>query len=358
MSVSMEQLQLSLVEKIEDAFQAKTPLVIKAGGSKRFYGREVEGESLSLSSYRGIINYEPSELVITARAGTPLSEIEKVLAEQGQMLAFEPPSFSPDATLGGTIACGLSGPRRPYSGAVRDYVLGATIINGRGELLKFGGQVMKNVAGYDVSRLMTGAQGTLGVLLDISLMVVPKPAYEETLRLTSDHAHMQQLLSELGRQPIPVSATALIDNQLYIRLSGAASGVLAAKQRIGGESLTDADLFWHQLNEHRHPFFTCSGPLWRVSLPPAAPVIPSLLLTKVLVEWGGAVRWGEAVSSGKELREWVMEQGGHVTCFRNPHEISEVFNPLSPELFKLSQRLKHSFDPHQILNPGRLYDGI
>ena len=353
-----DQAQIALADRVKDAFETKTPLIIQGGGSKAFYGRPVVATPLSLSDYSGIINYEPSELVITARAGTRLSTIESVLAEQGQMLGFEPPSFSPAATIGGCIACGLSGPRRPYSGAARDFVLGATIINGRGEILKFGGQVMKNVAGYDVSRLMTGALGTLGVLLDISLKVIPKPAHEETLVLPYNHSQMAVLLSDLGRQPIPISGTVLHNDSLYLRLSGAKGGVIAAKQKIGGEVLSDPDLFWHQINEQRHPFFSNLAPLWRVSVAPAAPQVPAELLTDSLVEWGGALRWGYSDHSGKKLREWAIAQGGHATCFRNAPAGTDAFNPLSPGLFALSQRIKNSFDPHRILNPGRLYDGI
>lgn len=347
--------QDSLVAQVKRAYENRQPLLIEGGGSKAFYGRSITGSSLSLTDYRGIINYEPSELVITARAGTPLSVIEEVLSEQGQMLGFEPPSFSPQATLGGTVACGLSGPRRPYTGAVRDYVLGATIINGKGEILTFGGQVMKNVAGYDVSRLMTGALGTLGVLLDITLKVIPKPAYEETLVLPYTHAQMAALLSTLGRQPIPISGTALYQKQLHIRLSGAQSGVIAAKQKIGGESLPKPDPFWYQLKEQEHGCFSGTGSLWRVSVPPAAGEIPNHLFTTVLTEWGGALRWGRVEASGDQLCIWAKEQGGHATCFRNESGRAEVFSPLPSLLHSLSKRIKTSFDPHLILNPGRIY---
>jgi glycolate oxidase FAD binding subunit len=356
----------TLAEHVSAAYEQKSPLIITGGSSKAFYGRHTTGTKLSVSEYRGVISYEPSELVITARAGTPLKEIEELLAEHGQMLGFEPPSFSDTATLGGTVACGISGPRRPYAGAARDFVLGATIINGKGEILKFGGQVMKNVAGYDVSRLMTGALGTLGVLLDISLKVIPKPAVEETRILPYDHQQMSTLLSSLGRQPIPVSATYLYNNLLYVRFSGAKAGVVSAAENIGGDVLRQADLFWHQLKEQRLPYFNQDRSLWRVSLPPNAPCIPHLIVdTESITEWGGAQRWVYPKDTDA-LQQWASKNGGHANCFRNRPDASNnkvsssdttgsSFSPLSPALLALSKRIKHSFDPHNILNPGRLY---
>lgn len=354
----------SLAEQVKAAYENRSPLIISGGGSKAFYGRSITGSELAVSGYSGVINYEPSELVITARAGTPLIEIEKRLAEHGQMLGFEPPSFSGSATLGGTVACGISGPRRPYAGAVRDFVLGATIINGKGEILKFGGQVMKNVAGYDVSRLMTGALGTLGVLLEISLKVIPKPAFEETRILPYDHPQMSTLLSVLGRQPIPLSATCLQNDLLYVRFSGAKAGVLSAADSVGGDALNQADLFWHQLKEQRLPYFNQDRALWRFSLPPNAPCTPDQLVeTSSITEWGGAQRWVYPKDTDA-LQQWASDHGGHASCFRNAYGSSEAkpnhspFSPLGPALLALSRRIKNSFDPHNILNPGRLYTDL
>jgi glycolate oxidase FAD binding subunit len=359
----------TLAEQVSAAYKNRSPLIILGGSSKAFYGRRTTGTKLSVTGYSGVINYEPSELVITARAGTPLKEIEELLAEHGQMLGFEPPSFSDSATLGGTVACGISGPRRPYAGAVRDFVLGATIINGKGEILKFGGQVMKNVAGYDVSRLMTGALGTLGVLLEISLKVIPKPAFEETRILPYNHQQMSTLLSTLGRQPIPISATYLYNNLLYIRFSGAKAGVVSATENIGGDALRQAELFWHQLKEQRLPYFSQDRTLWRVSLPPSAPRIPDLLVdTESITEWGGAQRWVYPKDTDA-LQQWASDNGGHASCFRNRCGASNskanssdangsTFSPLSPALLTLSKRIKNSFDPHNILNPGRLYKDL
>ena len=347
-----------LTAQVQHAAATKTPLQIQGGGSKHFYGAATAGTPLIMTEYQGIINYEPSELVITARAGTPLKEIEQLLAQQGQMLGFEPPQFSDHATLGGTIACGLSGPRRPYAGAVRDFVLGVTLINGQGQRLKFGGQVMKNVAGYDLSRLMCGALGTLGVLLDISLKVIPKPHYEETRVLSATFPQMQSLLADIGRQPVPVSATLQHEDQLYIRLSGAQGGVREAIQRIGGDTLADSDSLWHNLKEQQHGFFQQPTPLWRVSLPPMATAIPdSLYDGQILTEWGGALHWLYS-QQGEQIQQWAKAQGGHATCFRNPMAGTHIFTPLPAPLLALHQRLKARFDPEHIFNIGRIYPDL
>lgn len=348
----------SLAAQIEQAAADKTPLQPQGSGSKAFYGEPTEATPLYLGEHRGIINYEPSELVITARAGTPLKEIEQQLEQQGQMLGFEPPRFSDNATLGGTIACGLSGPRRPYAGAVRDFVLGVTLMNGQGQLLTFGGQVMKNVAGYDLSRLMCGALGTLGILLEISLKVIPKPHYEETRLITADFSQMQRLLADIGHKPFPVSATLHENQRLFIRLSGAQGGVSEASQHIGGERLSDNELPWQGIKEQQHTFFNQSAPLWRLSLPPMAPDVPASLCDGTpLTEWGGALRWLYS-QQGDQLQQWAKTNGGHATCFRNPLPGSKIFTPLSPPLLALHQRLKARFDPAGILNPGRLYPNL
>ena len=340
-----------LAEQVTHAYREKQPLRILGGGSKALQGHPVSGNKLCLSHYQGIINYEPSELVITARAGTPLHTIEAALAEQGQMLGFEPPLCGNTATLGGTIACGLSGPRRPYSGAARDFVLGCRIINGKGELLNFGGQVMKNVAGYDVSRLMCGAQGTLGVLLDISLKVIPRPQQERSLSLQCDEIQATSLLSRLGRQPLPISATRYQDGQLCIRLSGSESAVTAATTLIGGELLPQGDQLWQQLREQQHPFFKQQR-YWRLSLPPACKPIPGELVTEQLIEWGGAQRWIRSEAIPEQIWNWAKQQGGHATLYTPD---GAYHQPLEHGLYMLSQQLRQSFDPHWILNPGRLY---
>ncbi|PIE25017.1 MAG: glycolate oxidase subunit GlcE [Neptuniibacter caesariensis] len=344
-------LDSSLAEQVKQAYQNKQPLKISGGGSKSSLGHAVTGDELCLQPYQGIINYEPSELVITARAGTPLHLIEEALAEEGQILGFEPPRYGTQATLGGTIACALSGPRRPYSGAARDFVLGCRMINGKGDILNFGGQVMKNVAGYDVSRLMCGAQGTLGVLLDISLKVIPRPQLERTLSLHKNEAQARALLNDLGRQPLPISATCFQDDLLNIRLSGSESAVTAAAKKIGGDLQAEDTQLWQQLRDQQHPFFKQPS-LWRLSLSPATLSLPEDIVEQQLIEWGGAQRWITSQEGPDKIWDLARSLGGHATLHRANDSLRQ---PLEDGLFKLSQQLRHSFDPERILNPGRLY---
>lgn len=345
-------MEQELIERVRQAHASRTPLRIQGGGSKAFYGRTCRGEPLDVSGYSGDIRYEPSELVLTARAGTPLVEIEALLAANNQMLPFEPPHFSPHATLGGMVASGLAGPRRPWGGSVRDAVLGVKLLNGRGEVLRLGGQVMKNVAGYDLSRLMAGALGTLGVLLEVSLKVLPRPAEEHTLVFELDAAAAARRQIEWGLAPLPLSATLYQAGQLHVRLSGSAEGVKAARALMGGEE-SDATL-WAAVREQNLPFFRTTAPLWRVSLPPAAPALPE----EGISEWGGALRWIASDASAASIRQRAGELGGHATLFRNHGGLDEVFHPLAPALFALQHRLKQALDPHGLFNPGRLYEGL
>lgn len=339
----------ALIARVRRAITGRAPLRIRGGGGKEFLGRAGPGDLLDLRGHAGDIRYEPSELVFTARAGTRLAEIETLLAANNQMLPFEPPHFSPNATLGGMIAAGLSGPRRPWGGAVRDAVLGVKLLNGRGEVLRLGGQVMKNVAGYDLSRLMVGALGTLGVLLEVSVKVLPRPAEERTLvfELDDDIAAARQIA--WGRQPLPLSATLYEAGRLYVRLSGSAQGVRAASAEMGGEE-TSSDV-WNEVREQSLPFFQTDTPLWRVSLPAAAPALPGEGLT----EWGGALRWIVSDQPAAALRQRAAELGGHATLFRGHDGLAEVFQPLPPALLALHKRVKQALDPHGLFNPGKLY---
>ncbi|ARU31090.1 glycolate oxidase subunit GlcE [Sulfuriferula sp. AH1] len=349
-------LTATLKQQVQAAYACTTPLQIVGGNSKAFYGRTTRGTVLDVSGHGGIISYEPTELVITARAGTPLDDIEAALAEQGQMLPFEPPHWGPAATLGGTVACNLSGPRRPYAGSARDFVLGCHMLNGKGELLHFGGEVMKNVAGYDAARLMAGALGTLGVLLDISLKVLPAPQQELTLVQPCTLAEALMRMNRLAGQPIPLSASAWIDGQLYLRFSGAATAVAAVKAREPSEVLADAANFWRGLRELHTPFFVDAGKLWRIALPPTAaqPDLPG----DWLVEWGGAQRWLKSNADVEQVRARVLASGGHATLVHGASASKAVFQPLPPVLWQLHQRLKQAFDPAGILNPGRMYEGL
>ena len=250
---------------IASALQRKTPLKIRGGGTKDFYGNPVSGEILDTRAYSGIVNYDPAELVITARCGTPLAEIEQALGAKNQMLAFEPPYFGSAATLGGTIATGLSGPRRAHAGAVRDFMLGVKILNGLGEELNFGGRVMKNVAGYDVSRLMTGSMGTLGVLLEASLKVFPKPKMETSLCFEMFVTTAVETINRWIGSGIPITASCHVDNVLTIRLSGSDNVLSGIKQKLGGDEIDMPEQFWNSIKEQSHEFFKTNSKLRKLA---------------------------------------------------------------------------------------------
>jgi len=346
-----------LEERLQRAAAQDTPLDIVGGTTKSFLGRITQSEPLDVSAHRGVISYEPTELVVTARAGTPLGEVEAVLADGRQMLAFEPPHFGAAATLGGTVACALSGPRRPYVGAARDFVLGVKMLSGEGHTLSFGGEVMKNVAGYDVSRLMVGAMGTLGVLLEISLKVLPLPARTTTLAFSLDAAAAIQQMNAWAAKPVPLSGACHYDDTLYVRLSGTAGGVAQAVERLdedvaGGEVL-EGGQHWRSLREQRLDHFDTDLPLWRLSVPPASP--PLTLPGETLMDWGGALRWLASDAPADTIRAAARAAGGHAMLYRNGDRRGEVYHPLTPALLALHQRLKTSFDPKGILNRGRMY---
>lgn len=372
-------------EAVRAAPAAGRRFVIRGGGSKDFYGDAAAAgaalTSFDTTTYRGILSYEPTELVITVRAGTSLAEVEATLAAQGQMLACEPPHFGPGATIGGMVASGLSGPRRLAAGAVRDFVLGVRLLDGQGDVLNFGGQVMKNVAGYDVARLLTGSLGTLGVLLEVSLKVLPRPLADATLVLEVPQDKAIELMNRWGGQPLPVTATAWLDDLLYVRLAGAAAAVRAASSSLGGERLAAGEAFWTSLREQTHPFFAATHggateiagsaaavatplaggarqagevPLWRLALPTATP--PLALPGGGCLEWGGGQRWLAADVDPHQLRELAARAGGHATLFRRGPVAAGVpaFAPLAPPLQAIHARLKAAFDPHGLFNPGRL----
>lgn len=348
-----------IIRQWQDAVvAAQSPLRLCGGDSKAFYGEPSLGERFDTRAYRGIIDYEPSELVVTARCGTPLAELEAALADHGQMLAFEPPHFGPGATLGGCIATGLSGPRRASAGAARDFVLGTTLLDGSGRVLRFGGQVMKNVAGFDVSRLLVGSLGTLGVILDVSLKTLPLPGMDVTLQLAMSEAEAHAALARWLGENLPLSASCWCDGVLSLRLSGATTAIAPARERIGGEVLASGDAFWRELREQRHFFFAGTEPLWRISLPALAPALN--LPGATLTEWFGAQRWvrGSEALRADALRTRVAALGGHATLFRaSPDDAPGVarFQALAPALRTIHDRLKTAFDPRGIFNPGRMY---
>ncbi|MBI1906820.1 MAG: glycolate oxidase subunit GlcE [Rhodocyclales bacterium] len=353
-------------EQVRAAAAAATTLQLRGGASKAFYGRTPAGEVLDTRAHRGVVAYEPTELVVTVRGGTPLVELESLLAERNQMLAFEPPHFGADATVAGCVASGLSGPRRVAAGALRDFVLGVTIMDGRGDVLRFGGQVMKNVAGYDVSRLIAGSLGTLGIILDVSLKVLPRPFAETTLRFELGEAGVIERLNRWGGQPLPISGSAWQAGELMLRLSGAGAAVRAASARLGGERVDDAaaSTFWSGVREHTAAFFAALPPavdgrepiLWRIALPSTAAALQ--LDDAQLIEWGGGLRWLWSHRPAEQVRARVAELGGHATQFRGGARDGEIFQPLGAALMTIHRRLKHAFDPAGVFNPGRLYDGI
>ena len=401
----------SLCARVRAAAGDGTPLAITGGGTKDFLGRLTQAERFDVSGHRGIVTCEPTELVLSARGGTPLAEVRAVLAEKGQMLAFEPPAFGEAATIGGAVAAGLSGPARPYAGAVRDFVLGTRVLNGKGEALRFGGEVMKNVAGYDVSRLMTGAFGTLGVLLEVSLKVLPRPARVCTVVLEASAGEAVARCNAWAARPLPITGACHDGERLRVRLAGTAGGVAAATDAIGGEAIDDeaiddeavgdeaageetigggaaggeridgetiggeavggetidggavggeavgGEAFWTALREQTLPFFTRDGPpLWRMSVPPGAAALE--VAGDCLIDWGGALRWLRTDAPATEVRAATERAGGHATLFRGGDRTGAVFHPPAPAVLKLHQRIKAAFDPAGILNPGRMYEGI
>lgn len=355
----------SLLDQVRDARDRKIALEIRGGGTKRFYGGAPRGELLDMAPLAGITSYEPSELVVTARAGTPLAVLEAELAEQGQCLPFEPPRFAPGGTVGGMVAAGLSGPARASVGAVRDYVLGVTLLNGRAELLTFGGQVMKNVAGYDVSRLMAGSLGVLGVICEVSLKVLPLPPASATLVFEMDEAQAIRQLNTWAGQPLPLNASAWHQGCLRLRLAGARAAVRAACERLGGAELAPeaAQAWWDALRDQQHAFFTLDGQallrdecLWRLSVPDTA--APLGLPGDGLIEWGGAQRWYRSTAPAAQVREAAARAGGHATLYRGADKSAGVFAPPGAPLMRLHRALKQAFDPAGVFNPGRLYPDL
>jgi glycolate oxidase FAD binding subunit len=369
-----------LLERIQDARARGLTLDIRGGNTKRFYGNPPQGEPLDVSPLAGISSYEPSELVVTVRAGTPLAELEAVLADKGQCLPFEPPRLgragagqapfgAVGGTVGGMVAAGLSGPARAAVGSVRDYVLGATLLNGRCELLSFGGQVMKNVAGYDVARLLAGSMGTLGVICEVSLKVLPQPVAQATLRFEMAEADALLRLQQLGGQPLPLNASAWWDGMLVLRLAGAGKAVEAATQQLGGETIEPglAQGFWQGLRDQTDEFFvganeavTRGAALWRLSLPAGA--APLKLAGQQLIEWGGAQRWLCTPLQPAVVREAARAAGGHAVLFRTaegaPRPEGGVMAPLAEPLARIHRQLKQAFDPDGLFNRGRLYPDV
>jgi glycolate oxidase FAD binding subunit len=358
----MEAALARLIDQVQSARAAKSSLRIVGGGTKDFYGGPLQGVPLDIKPLAGISNYEPSELVVTVRGGTLLDELESALADKGQHLAFEPPRYVARGTVGGMVAAGLAGPARASAGGVRDHVLGATLLNGRGQVLTFGGQVMKNVAGYDVSRALAGSMGVLGVICEVSLKVLPVAPASATLRFECDQPQALQRHNAWGSEPLPISAGAWWSGMLVLRLSGARAAVASARQQLGGELVDDAQAaaFWRGLRDHGDEYFATAAKavddgaaLWRFGLPQTAPALT--LPGEQLVEWSGAQRWLYGDAGAQAVREAASTLGGHATLFRAKDKTAGAFHPLAPAQARIQRDLKDSFDPDRVFNRGRLY---
>jgi glycolate oxidase FAD binding subunit len=350
----------ALVERVRAASSAQTPLRIVGGDTKGFYGRPVAGETLALTGHHGILRYDPAELVLTARSGTLLADIEALLDRHGQRLPFEPPSFGPMATLGGTVAAALAGPARIARGPVRDYVLGVRLLTGDGRVLKFGGEVMKNVAGYDVSRLLAGSLGILGVLLEVSLKVLPAARSTRTLLQHIDAQRAVGLLGAAAQRGVPVTGSFWSAGVLHVRLEGSPSTLDDVTPSVGGElmDVQAAAALWHSVREQVHPYFAAARPLWRLSLPATTAGAALIPADRVAFEWNGAQAWLSGVD--RQTVDLITgTAGGQVTLFRRDDTddgtTSEVFAPLPAPMLDLHRAVKRVFDPAGILNPGRMY---
>ena len=356
----------ALVERVRDASAARRPLRLRGGGTKDFYGETPSGELLDTRVLDGPCEHEPTELVVTAPAGMSVAALEAQLDEHGQCLAFEPPHFAPGATVGGMIAAGLSGPSRARAGSLRDHLLGVALLSGSGELMHFGGRVIKNVAGYDVSRVIAGSMGVLGVVVEASLKVLPKAERDATLRFDMKPAEALAALHAWGGEPLPLDASAWWNGNLVVRLRGSAAAVDEAVRRLGGDDIDEAAVepFWHALRDQTDPFFVAAheaiehqdAALWRLSLPAVAPLLA--LAGDELIEWHGAQRWLVTSLPAALVRGAAAAAGGHATLFRGRDKSAGAFAPLSSPLRAIHERLKRSFDPAGILNPGRLYPGL
>ncbi|HET9042173.1 MAG TPA: glycolate oxidase subunit GlcE [Burkholderiales bacterium] len=360
MPIEERDLTEALADRVRRATASRTPLRIVGGDTKRFYGRAVDAEPLEVAGHAGVLNYDPAELVVTARAGTRLRDLEELLQRHGQRLPFEPPAFGAAATVGGMVAAGLAGPGRIARGAVRDFVLGAKLLTGDGRVLRFGGEVMKNVAGYDVSRLLAGSLGILGVILEVSLKVLPASAGTRTLRGAVTAAEAIALLATASQEGVPVTASFWRAGELHVRLEGSEGALDDAEAVVGGEPLAPelAERWWSEVREQRLAHFSDAPvPLWRIHAPSNAPVASLTPYESFAFEWNGVQRWVGGIGTST-VQRIAREGGGHLTCFRGGAAGHEVFAPLPHALLELHRNVKRVFDPAAILNPGRMYAAL
>ncbi len=344
-------------EQIVHVIDSKKKLFIRGGRSKAFLvDASCDASVLNTSDYCGIIDYEPSELVITVRAGTRLQSVESMLSSRGQRFAFEPPAYDNNTTIGGMVACGLSGSARPYSGAVRDAVLGVKMLNGKGEILKFGGQVIKNVAGYDLSRLMTGSFGTLGVILEVSLKVLPIPQAQSTIAIKADRKSILNSLHQLHLTIPNITGLAASEEEIYCRVSGGKTVVKQTVDSLPGQILKSGETFWKSLRNHQLDFFKDDKPLWRVSLPPAAE--PLKIDVESMVDWGGALRWLKTEQTPTKIIKSAESSGGSAYQFHAGSGDRLPLFYLSGGMAAIHKQLKHSFDPHDVFDTQTLYSEV
>lgn len=343
-----------IIDQVRDALATKTPINIVGGNSKHFLGRSQTAGSLNTTEHSGIVSYEPTELVVTVRSGTSMQALNTLLHKNGQMLPFEPPVLD-TGTIGGVLACALSGPARPFAGAARDYVLGMRVVNGQAQALRFGGEVMKNVAGYDAARLQVGAFGTLGVLLETSMKVLPLPEAQITVQLQLSKANDTTTITKLMRQPLPISAAAIVEKTLYIRLSGSESAVNAAADTCGGDRLKEDAAFWESVRERKHPFFNDARPLWRISVPEFAGAID--IEGKWLLDWAGSQRYLKSEASADDIFAAANDANGHATCYSPLLQSTDtpLFQPLNGAMQRLQSRVRDSFDANRLFNRGRFH---
>ena len=347
-----------IIEQILTAQANKKPLRIVGGDTKKFLRKGAVSESLSTLEHSGIISYQPSELVITAKSGTKLSDIELELDKSDQMLAFEPPRLGSLTTIGGVVSSGLSGPSMPYRGSVRDYVLGVKLITSKGAELRFGGEVIKNVAGYDISRLVSGAFGSLGVISEVSLRVIPKTTSELSLEWASlSYPEAWSMMLALAKKPWPITGMAWAEDILRVRVSGSLEALSDAKRRLSPSEVTTDLQYWKNLRDYSLPAMRPREnlSLWRIALARGSDGPDEKIAWS---DWGGAQRWvWTAAGGGDAMRDFCAENGGHATCFyRGENESSSVFTSPLPLVKNLMIRLKSGFDDRQIFNPKEYFD--
>ncbi len=341
----------TIQDQVQQALEKHHPLSIHGSGSHQFMLPDyTENLKIELSTHRGIIDYQPSELTLKARSGTPVNEIRKLLSEQNQRLATDFPVYAESATLGGAIAIGHTGSGRPYLGAIRDHILGASLINGAAELVSFGGQVMKNVAGYDVSRLITGSRGTLGPILDISLKVLPAPQQSVTVFFEMKENRAINLMNEMSGKSLPITASAFLKNKMYIRLEGTQAGISQAQQTLGGENLDDSKSFWLSIQQQTHDFFTTGHSLWRVIVPATTPRLELECKHRSLIDWCGGLRWIQSDEVSQSDFIHISNVGGYIESHRSekPTNPADLMSPLQRQMH---MKIKNAFDPDNLLNP-------